>query len=174
MFVTFTAPHRTSSSSTLDRHSKSFKQRLLPLQKRQTSKAERKKERRETETNRQETQKEGHRRVLAKKDARFQNGRCHSGVGGVSPLHHFGDEAGDGGGGLIRVQLGEQVADIVCCASLFPRDESEKPDEREENLLTRIFFLIKQQHNYFERIQTYFTEPPPSLPHLWKRNKRLL
>lgn len=46
---------------------------------------------------------------------------------GFSPLHHFGDEAGDGGGGLVWVQLGKQVADIVCCASLFPRDESKKP-----------------------------------------------
>lgn len=51
----------------------------------------------------------------------------------VSPLHHFGDEAGDGGGGLIWVQLSKQVADIVCCASLFPCDESKKPGGIKEN-----------------------------------------
>lgn len=46
---------------------------------------------------------------------------------GVSPFHHFGDKADDGGGGLIYVQLSKQVADIVCCASLFPCNESKKP-----------------------------------------------
>lgn len=45
----------------------------------------------------------------------------------ASPPHHFGGEADDGGGGLIGVQLSEQVADIVCCASLFPRHEAKQP-----------------------------------------------
>lgn len=49
------------------------------------------------------------------------------GGGGASPLHQFGEEAGDGGGGLIWVQLREQVADVVRCASLFPGDESKEP-----------------------------------------------
>lgn len=50
----------------------------------------------------------------------------------VSPLHQFGDEADDGRGGLIWVQLSKQVSDIVCCASLFPGDESKEP-EREKS-----------------------------------------
>lgn len=61
---------------------------------------------------------------------------------GVSPLHDFGDEADDGGGGLIWVQLGEQVADIVCCASLFPCDESKKPGGIEKNTLQLVCICI--------------------------------
>lgn len=70
--------------------------------------------------------------------------------GGVSPLHHFGDEAGDGGGGLIWVQLSKQVADIVCCASLFPCDESKKPGRMEEKypaVRMHLYFAVIQQHN---------------------------
>lgn len=44
-----------------------------------------------------------------------------------SPLHHLGHEAGDGRGGLVWVQLGKQVADVVCCASLLPGHKPKQP-----------------------------------------------
>lgn len=51
-----------------------------------------------------------------------------------SPLlwakHHLGDKADDGGGGLIRVHLGEKVTDVVRCASLFAGHKSKKPEEK--------------------------------------------
>lgn len=46
----------------------------------------------------------------------------------LSPFHHLGHKTGDGRGGLVRVQLGKQVADVVCCASLFPGHKPKQPD----------------------------------------------
>ena len=60
----------------------------------------------------------------------------------VSPFHHLGDEADDGGGRLVYVQLSEQVADIVCCASLFPSDESKKPGIKKNTHGISIFARI--------------------------------
>ena len=53
---------------------------------------------------------------------------------GVSPLHHFGGKADDGGGGLIWVQLSEQVADIVCCASLLTRHKPKQPGKTKSEM----------------------------------------
>lgn len=56
------------------------------------------------------------------------------GDGKVSPLHRLGQEAGDGGSRLVWVQLREQVAHVVGCASLFPRNETKQPGGREEDV----------------------------------------
>lgn len=45
----------------------------------------------------------------------------------LSPLHHLGHKASDGCSGLIRIQLGKQVADVVRCASLFPGHKPKQP-----------------------------------------------
>lgn len=65
-----------------------------------------------------------------KKRGTYQNGLRRQHIIILSSLHHFGDEADDGGGGLIGVQLGKQVADVVRRAPLFPCDKSKKPEEK--------------------------------------------
>lgn len=45
---------------------------------------------------------------------------------------HLGDEVDDGVGRLVGVQLGEEVADVVGCASLLTRHEPKQP-RRSEN-----------------------------------------
>lgn len=40
---------------------------------------------------------------------------------------HLRDKVDDGVGGLVRVQLSEEVADIVGCASLLTRHEPKQP-----------------------------------------------
>lgn len=54
------------------------------------------------------------------------------GNGKVSPFHHLGDKTGDGGGRLVWVQLCEQVAHVVGCASLFPCHKTKQPGGIEE------------------------------------------
>ena len=45
---------------------------------------------------------------------------------------HLQDEADDGVGGLVGVQLGEEVADVVGCASLLTRNEPKQPKRRKD------------------------------------------
>lgn len=126
MFVTFTAPPCTSTSA-------HWNLRIFQKRPRQTSKAERqKREKRETEEtgNRknQDIIKSWRRRHprTTKEDFEMATAICRR--RGVSPLHHLGDEADDGRGRLVGVQLCKQVTHIVCCASLFSCDEAEEPE----------------------------------------------
>lgn len=46
---------------------------------------------------------------------------------------HLRDEVDDGVGRLVGVQLGEEVADVVGCASLLPRHEAKQPGRSKTN-----------------------------------------
>lgn len=46
---------------------------------------------------------------------------------------HLRDEVDDGVGRLVRVQLSEEVADVVGCASLLARHEPEQPGKPKEH-----------------------------------------
>lgn len=71
----------------------------------------------------------------------------------VSPPHHFGDKADYGRGRLVRIQLGKQVADIVCCASLFPRHEAKKP-ERKQMCVCALLYTCTQWTQVLIKVPT--------------------
>lgn len=77
MFVTFTAPHHTSTSATLDPH-RNPSNRDSSKKDKPARQRERKERNRDKPTG---NRKKGHHRVPAKKDTndegRFQNGHCH-------------------------------------------------------------------------------------------------
>ncbi len=132
MFVTFTAPHHTSTSSTLDPHQNPSNRDSSKKDQSQDKPARQREKKREGKQ--KQTDRKQKRRTSSSPGEKDKTAAAIR-TSGVSPLHHLGDEAGDGGGGLIWIQLGKQVADIVCCASLLPGDESKKPGRSEKNPL---------------------------------------
>lgn len=61
---------------------------------------------------------------------------------------HLQDEADDGVGGLVGVQLGEEVADVVGCASLLTRHEPKQPGDKKTKMEIYWQMLLNLRWNY--------------------------
>lgn len=85
---------------------------------------------------------------------------------------HLGDEVDDGVGRLVGVQLGEEVADVVGCASLLTRHEPKQPG-RSKN---RNYLSLHKCFRFTllcSTLCTHLAAPPSGLFHLQNSNQEV-
>lgn len=82
---------------------------------------------------------------------------------------HLGDEVDDGVGRLVRVQLGEEVADVVGCASLLTRHKPKQPGRsKNRNDLSALVSPCCAPP-----LCTHLAAPPSALLHLQNSNQEV-